>query len=120
MRTKIFNFSEYKRRIYKFPFNNRRFILVFAIVGVVAHILLPWFDYDLVIAILIVPLVLSALFYGPRGEVIFGGALVLLATCPLLLIIGEESIAERIAIWVYILLVIGIIKQISNLRTKSD
>ncbi|MFH0815008.1 MAG: hypothetical protein V1902_02970 [Candidatus Falkowbacteria bacterium] len=60
-----------------------------------------------------------AIFVGIDSRISAGIALALLATCPILLILKKNAIAEQSAVFAYYFLVIVVITQIIELRRES-
>jgi len=59
------------------------------------------------------------LLYGWQGRVFIGLSLVLWASCPVLLAVKRENLAETLAVYAYFLLVFGIILQVARFFKDS-
>ena len=75
---------------------------------------------DLVILLLAGFWILSIWICKFKGIVSFGGGLICLALCPILLVFKTEMFAEKAAVWAFIFLVIGTIQiYIENLKEEK-
>jgi hypothetical protein len=89
---------------------NYNWILVFTGLGILFDIFIFNPTWDLVILFLTALWVLSVWLYKFEGRVSISGGLFFLILCPLLLIFGKESMAEKSAIWAYMFLVVGVVQ----------
>ncbi len=60
------------------------------------------------------------LLYGWDSRVVAGGALVSLASCPFLLIVGEDAFAEQMAVYAYYFLVMTVVLQIIEFKLHPE
>jgi len=56
--------------------------------------------------------------YKLEGRVSILGSLIFLTLCPLLLILGKDSIAEKTAIWAYMFLLVGVVQMLAEYRQE--
>jgi hypothetical protein len=63
--------------------------------------------------------ILAVRHYKFEGRVSIAIALFFLTLCPFLLIFKKEPIAEKAAIWAYMFLVVGVVKEIWLLRSRN-
>jgi len=89
---------------------HRVILLLFFIFGVFANIFILSFTSDLIILLLIGSLILNIYRYKLKGEFSAAVGFISLTACPFLLIFKKELIAEKVAIWVYVFLAVGIIQ----------
>ncbi len=80
------------------------------ILGILIDIFVFKFTSDFIILFLTGLWVLSIYRFKFEGRVSIGFALFFLILCPFLLILGKEPIAEKVAIWAYMFLVVGVIQ----------
>lgn len=103
----------------KFIFR-RIVLLLFFIIGVFTNIFVLSFTSDLMILSLIGSLILLVYRYKLKGELSLSGGLIFLTTCPFLLIFEEEVIAEKVAVWAYVFLAVGITQTlVKNIKEEK-
>jgi len=101
--------------------SNLRFIILFlTFLGLFLDIFIFEFTSDLVMLFLTGLWVLSIWLYEYEGRVSIGMGLGFLILCPLLLIFDADAIAEKVAIWAYMFLVVGVIQQIVEYRRSEE
>ena len=96
--------------------NYKFWMLLIAGVGISVDNFFFEFTSDFVILFLTGLWVLSLWLYEYEGRVSIGMGLGFLILCPFLLILEEGAVAEKAAIWAYILLVVGAVQQLVDLR----
>jgi len=106
----FFRFLRKLPLVLKIILTNYLFWLILAIFGIFLDIFVFKFTSDLLILILAGLWVLSVYHYKFEGKASVGLALGFLILCPLLLIFKKESIAEKVAIWAYMFLVVGVVQ----------
>ncbi len=100
--------------------SNLRFAFLFlAILGISVDIFIFDSTSDLVILFLTGLWVLSVWLYEYEGRISIGMGLGFLILCPLLLIFNVDAVAEKVAIWAYIFLVVGVGQQIIEYRRSE-
>ena len=101
-----------KERIKKFLRGYKLWLLLLTGVGLFIDIFLFDPTSDLVILLLVGLWALSVWLYGFEGRVSVALALGFLVLCPFLLIFGKDAIAEKSAIWSYMFLLVGVVRQV--------
>lgn len=89
---------------------NYNLILVFTGVGILFDIFVFKFTSDLLILLLTGLWILSIFHFKFKSKVSISLALGFLILCPFLLIFNKGIMAERVAIWVYMFLVVGVVQ----------
>lgn len=93
---------------------------LYSILILIVFVLLAIWRFDRE-AISFIILFLSFALYNWDSRVVAGGALVSLASCPILLILKQDSVAEQMAIYAYYFLAITVILQIIEyVRNPED
>ena len=98
------------KKIFKEYVFNQITLFVLIIFGILLDIFVLKFTSDLLILILTGLWILSVYRFKFKGRVSIGLALGFLILCPFLLIFKKELIAEKVAIWAYLFLVVGVIQ----------
>ena len=89
---------------------SRAAILVFCALGIFVDIFVFNFTSDLVILVLVGLWIYLIRIYKFTNKVSFATGLILLAVCPLVLIMNRTGVAEKVAIWAYMFLAVGIVQ----------
>ncbi len=100
------------RKIKEFLQKFKFWILIGTGAGILFDIFIFNPTFDLVIFLLTGLWVLSVWLYKFKGRISVTGALGFLITCPILLILKKDLIAEKAAIWAYMFLVVGIVQMV--------
>ena len=95
---------------------HRLFFLVLSLFGILIDIFIFKFTSDLVILGLTGLWIGAVIGWRLEGRFSILGALIFLVMCPFLLIIKQEAIAEKAAIWTYMFLVVGVVQQMIELK----
>ena len=98
------------KKIFKEYVFNQITLIILVILGILIDIFVFKFTSDFIILFLTGLWVLSIYRFKFEGRVSIGFALFFLILCPFLLIFGKELIAEKVAIWAYMFLVVGVIQ----------
>ena len=98
------------KKIFKEYVFNQITLIILVILGILIDIFVFKFTSDFIILFLTGLWVLSIYRFKFEGRVSIGFALFFLILCPFLLILGKEPIAEKVAIWAYMFLVVGVIQ----------
>ena len=89
---------------------SKKGILFLSILGILVNV----FSIDLRSNLLVIPLagfwIWAAHSWRFKAKVSIISALALIFTCPYFMISGKEQIAQRMAVWVYLFLIIGLIQ----------
>lgn len=92
----------------------RRDVLSLALLGILFTLLVIWeFKAESIFFLLAF---VAFLLYQWDSRVLAAGALLSLAACPFLLIAGEDSLAEQMAVWAYYFLVMTVVLQIVEFK----
>ena len=83
-------------------------VLFLGALGILVDIFVFSFTSDLIILFLVGLWIWSIRSYRFEGRVSVAAALVFLVTCPFLLILEKDLIAEKTAVWAYMFLVVGV------------
>jgi len=120
----IISFSYFKLELlkiinYKFPTTNSKklkviAILLFAIIT--NYFFFKWFELEAWYLVLITIFVLLTTFFDLDYRIAILGALICLITCPFLLTLKLNKMAEQITIFVYFLLISGVIIALIDLK----
>lgn len=95
-------------------------LLLFLILGIFADIFIINYISYLAILLLTAALILTIHKYKLKGEFSAAGGLIFLTSCQFLLIFEKELIAEKVAIWVYVFLAVGIIQiVVKNIKEEK-
>lgn len=96
---------------------NKRLVLAVAVMGILVDIFLPGAANDLIIFTLTVLWIGVVWIYKLKERVLVRSGLLLVAICPLFLIIKEIYRAEKVAIWAFVFLTIGVLgKTIAEIK----
>ena len=71
-------------------------------------------------AIIFLTLFLAFSFYGWNSRIIATGALISLASCPVLLIVKQDAYAEQMAVYTYYFLIITVVLQIVEYKKHPE
>lgn len=92
--------------------------LLLAALGIFFDIFIIGSRSDLRILFLISLWILSIRLHKFETWITIAVALALLALCPFALIFGQDSVAEKAAIWAYLFLMVGIVQKIIGSRSE--
>jgi len=99
----------------------RFILLLITIIGIIFNVFLINQNYDFTILFFALIWLVLVIGYQAESRVIFFFALLFLTLCPFLLILKLNFIAEKSAIWAYMMLIIGAISfgiEIKNKKTE--
>ncbi len=99
-------------RIKNFLNQHRNYLLLITVLGVWIDIFLLGSFTDLITLILIGLWILVIWLYHVRGRVLAIPATVFLILSPLFSNKGEEAIADRMAVWIFIFLILGVLREL--------
>lgn len=97
-----------KEQIKKFLEKYKFLILFLTELGIFLDIFFFDSTSGLVILLLTVLWIMSIWLYKFEGKISVAGGLVFLTMCPFSLILKKEAFAEKLAIWAYMFLVVGV------------
>ncbi len=96
--------------------NYKVWLLLLAGVGISVDTFFFEFTSGFVILFLAGLWILSLWLYEYEGRVSIGMGLGFLVLCPFLLIFKAEAVAEKAALWAYMFLAVGAVRQLIDLR----
>lgn len=99
---------------------NKTWILVLAGLGILFDIFIFKTTSDIVILCLMPLWVLSVWLHKLTASISINGGLFFLLLCPLLLILSQESMAEKSAVWAYLFLTVGTIQIFIEYLSEKD
>lgn len=118
---KLLKFFRGFSRFLKFIFTNCFFWFFVSISGIILDIFILKFISVLWILFLLILWILSIRHFKFKGKISVSLALIFLSLCPFLLIYKKEIIADKVANWIYIFLLIGLIQIfIDEINDKND
>ena len=98
--------------IYSLFKNNRNTVITNLLIAILADIFLIGENYDFVTFTILVISVFSVIVYRFKSSTIFIFCLVLLGIMYLLFLLhGTSSATEKAAVWIFLFLIVGIIRQ---------
>ena len=103
----------------KFILGNYFFWLSVTALGIFLDIFVFKFTSDFIILFFTGLWILVVRHYKFEGRVSIGLALGFLILCPFLLILKQETVAEKASIWTYMFLVVGVVQEIWSLRDRN-
>jgi len=110
-----------KKEINRFFRKYKKIFLMISLFGIFVDIFLFTSISDLLILFLAGFWLLSVWSNEFEARVSILGGLITLVICPLLLVFGKAQIAEKAAVWAYMLLLIGSIQMfIGNFRKREE
>ena len=98
--------------------NIRLFWLIISLLGILFDIFIFKKNSDFITLLLTITWILTMIGYRLEARTSFLFALFYLVLCPFLLILKLDFIAEKAAIWTYMMLVVGTIQSIIELKTN--
>ena len=104
----------------KFILGNYFFWLSVTAFGIFLDIFVFKFTSDFIILFFTGLWILVVRHYKFEGRVSIGLALGFLILCPFLLILKQETVAEKAAIWTYMFLVVGVVQMIIEYAKEKD
>jgi len=100
--------------------HHKHFLLGTCALGIFIDIFLFGFKADLVVLFLTVLWILSVYLYEFEGRVSLIGGLAFLTICPFLLIFNKKLVAEKVVLWAYIFLAVGIVRLFVEYKKRGE
>lgn len=101
-----------KERIKNFLNKHRNYFLLVAVLGIWIDIFLLKSISDITTLVLVVLWILVTWLYHVRGKFLAIPATIFLVLSPLFSNKGEEAIADRMAVWIFIFLTLGVLREL--------